>query len=143
MALKKKLINKKHVRFSALTAVLVLSTIMLTTIDGSQSYVFAQNSTSTLNSPPITPASETSDSGDSDNYDSDDESNNPSGSDDNADDSDNSQQNTAASDDGDVEETSSSEEETEDAAASDDGDMYTYYIKKILTCSSRQADGRW
>jgi hypothetical protein len=37
---------------------------MLTTIDASQSYVFAQNSTSTLNNAPITPAQETSDSED-------------------------------------------------------------------------------
>ena len=37
---------------------------MLTTIDGSQSYVFAQNSTSTLNNAPITPAQGTSDSED-------------------------------------------------------------------------------
>ena len=33
----------QHVRFNALAAILVLSTIMLTTIDGSQSSVFAQN----------------------------------------------------------------------------------------------------
>ncbi len=37
---------------------------MLTTIDGSQSYVFAQNSTSTLNNAPITPAQGASDSED-------------------------------------------------------------------------------
>jgi cytoskeletal protein RodZ len=79
------MINKKHIRFSALAAVLVLSTIMLTTIDGSQSYVFAQNSTSTLNNAPITPAPGASDSEDesSSNDDSDniDESDSSSGSD--------------------------------------------------------------
>jgi cytoskeletal protein RodZ len=83
--LKKKLINKKHVRFTALTAVLVLSTIILTTIDGSQSAVFAQNSTSTLNNAPITPAPGASDNEDesSSNDDSDniDESDSSSGSD--------------------------------------------------------------
>jgi hypothetical protein len=58
---------------------------MLTTIDGSQRYVFAQNSTSTLNNAPITPAPGASDSEDesSSNDDSDniDESDSSSGSD--------------------------------------------------------------
>jgi hypothetical protein len=91
------LINKKYVRFSALTAVLVLSTIILTTIDGSQSYVFAQNSTSALNNAPITPAQGASDSEDesssSDDSDNNDESDSSSGSDvdSNTDDSDSGQ----------------------------------------------------
>jgi cytoskeletal protein RodZ len=95
--LKDKLINKKYVRFSALTAVLVLSTIILTTIDGSQSYVFAQNSTSALNNAPITPAQGASDSEDesssSDDSDNNDESDSSSGSDvdSNTDDSDSGQ----------------------------------------------------
>ena len=91
------MINKKYVRFSALTAVLVLSTIILTTIDGSQSYVFAQNSTSALNNAPITPAQGASDSEDesssSDDSDNNDESDSSSGSDvdSNTDDSDSGQ----------------------------------------------------
>jgi cytoskeletal protein RodZ len=95
--LKDKLINKKYVRFSAITAVLVLSTIILTTIDGSQSYVFAQNSTSALNNAPITPAQGASDSEDesssSDDSDNNDESDSSSGSDvdSNTDDSDSGQ----------------------------------------------------
>ena len=58
--MKKKLINMQHVRFNALAMILVLSTVMLITIDESQGSVFAQNSTSTMNSVPIMPASETS-----------------------------------------------------------------------------------
>ena len=42
------MINVQHVRFSALTAVLLLSTVTLITIDEGQSSVFAQNVTSTL-----------------------------------------------------------------------------------------------
>ena len=41
-----------------LSTILVLCTIMLSTIDAGQIPVFAQNSISTLNNPPITPASE-------------------------------------------------------------------------------------
>ena len=65
-----KLINIQHIRFSALTAVLLLSTVMLVTIDESQSSVFAQNVTSKVlpsqlpaqdsTSTPTTPASGTS-----------------------------------------------------------------------------------
>ena len=41
-----------------LSTILVLCTIMLSTIDAGQIPVFAQNSISTLNNPPITPTSE-------------------------------------------------------------------------------------
>jgi hypothetical protein len=58
--MKKKLINVQHIKLGALSIVLLLA-IILTTVDPSQSSVFAQNSTSTLNSVPITPALETSD----------------------------------------------------------------------------------
>jgi hypothetical protein len=92
---------------------------MLTAIDGSQSSVFAQNSKSTLNSPPITPASETSDSGSEDAAASDDDS---SGSED-----------AAASDDGDVEETSSSEEEE----AEDDFEQTNPLLEQIRESVSR------
>ena len=118
--MKNKLINKKYVRFSALTAVLVLSTIILTTIDGSQSYVFAQNSTSTLNSAPITPAPGASESEDesssNDDSDNNDESASSSGSDadSNTDDSD-SEQDTSSSDGGDVEDIAANEEIEEDS----------------------------
>lgn len=103
------MINKKHVRFSALTAVLVLSTIMLTTIDGSQSYVFAQNSTSTLNNAPITPAQETSDSEDESSS-SDDSGNNDESSSSDAD---------SNTDDSDSEQDTSSIEEDDDGIAED------------------------
>lgn len=46
MALEKKLINVQFVRFGALTVVLLLSTVMLITINESQNSVFAQNITS-------------------------------------------------------------------------------------------------
>ncbi len=49
------MINVQHVRFSALTAVLLLSTVTLITIDEGQSSVFAQNVTTTL-LPPHLPA---------------------------------------------------------------------------------------
>ena len=67
--MKKKLINVQHIKFSSLSTVLLLA-IILTTVDPSQSSVFAENSTSTLNSEPITPPLETSDDDSSsiDNY---------------------------------------------------------------------------
>jgi hypothetical protein len=67
--MKKKLINVQHIKLGALSTVLLLA-IILTTVDPSQSSVFAENSTSTLNSVPITPALETSDDDSSsiDNY---------------------------------------------------------------------------
>jgi hypothetical protein len=67
--MKKKLINVQHIKLGSLSTVLLLA-IILTTVDPSQSSVFAQNSTSTLNSVPITPSLETSDDDSSsiDNY---------------------------------------------------------------------------
>ena len=61
----------QHVRFNALAMILVISTVMLITIDESQGSVFAQNSTSTMNSAPIMPASETSGNDDDDDNDRD------------------------------------------------------------------------
>jgi hypothetical protein len=58
--MKKKLINVQHIKLGSLSAVLLLA-IILTTVDPSQSSVFAENSTSTLNSVPITPTLETYD----------------------------------------------------------------------------------
>ena len=58
------LINIPYIKFGMLSTILVLCTIMLSTIDADQIPVFAQNSTSTLNNPPITPASEPSDGDD-------------------------------------------------------------------------------
>ena len=57
--------------------ILVLSTVMLITIDESQGSVFAQNSNSTMNSAPIMPASETSGNDDYDDDDDDEETNPP------------------------------------------------------------------
>jgi cytoskeletal protein RodZ len=72
------------VKFGTLSAILVLSTIMISTIDLSQNFVFAQNTTS------ITPASELAGSNDdestsSEDNESDNESTDSSESDDNAD----------------------------------------------------------
>ena len=71
-------------KFGTLSAILVLSTIMISTIDLSQNFVFAQNTTS------ITPASELAGSNDdestsSEDNESDNESTDSSESDDNAD----------------------------------------------------------
>ena len=49
------LINIPYIKFGMLSTILVLCTIMLSTIDAGQIPVFAQNSISTLNNPPITP----------------------------------------------------------------------------------------
>lgn len=58
--MKKKLINVQHIKLGSLSTVLLLA-IILTTVDPSQRSVFAENSTSTLNSVPTTQALETSD----------------------------------------------------------------------------------
>jgi hypothetical protein len=73
VTLKKKLINVQHIKLGSLTLtkpIVLLLAIILITVDPSQSSVFAQNSTSTLNSVPITPSPETSDDDSSsiDNY---------------------------------------------------------------------------
>ena len=73
MTLKKKLINVQHIKLGSLTLtkrIALLLAIILITVDPSQSSVFAQNSTSTLNSVLITPSPETSDDDSSsiDNY---------------------------------------------------------------------------
>ena len=137
------MINTQHARFDALTAVLLLSTVMLITIDESQNSVLAQNITSTL-LPPHLPAQdststpttsaqdststpttsaiepsgsddESSSSNDSDNNDdsNDDESSGSSGSNDGNDDDDN-------GDDGDSQDTSTSSEEVEQEDETED-----------------------
>lgn len=67
------MIHIQHIKLGALSTFLILATVMLTAIDLSQSSVLAQNSTSTLDSAPITPAPETS-SGDDDSSSSSDDS---------------------------------------------------------------------
>jgi hypothetical protein len=67
------MIHIQHIKLGALSTFLILATVMLTTIDLSQSSVLAQNNTSTLDSTPITPAPETS-SGDDDSSSSSDDS---------------------------------------------------------------------
>ena len=121
------MINIHHIRFGALTAVLVLSTVMLTTIDGSQNSVLAQNITLLPIQLPSqdstsTPALETS--GDEDdssstsdsskNDDSIDESSGPSGSDDDESSDDSDSQQSSSSDDSDVEDISSSDVEEDE-----------------------------
>ena len=127
------MINIQHIRFGALTGVLLLSTVMLIPIDESQSSVFAQNSNSTLSSTPITPAPGTSDSGgelssddDSDNNDSNGESSGSSGSDDDgdnsSDDSSDSQQDATSSED---------EEEEEENGMEDDFEQTNPLLEQI------------
>ena len=123
----------QHMKFGMLSAVLVVCTLMISTIDLSQNFVFAQNTTSTLlpsqlpaldsTSTPATPASgnnddsSSSDDNNSNNDDSNDETSSSSGSaddDNNSEDSDSQQD--AISSDGDSsgsEDTTSSEEEDE------------------------------
>ena len=121
----------QHVRFSALAAVLVLSTVMLTTIDGSQYSVFAQNSTSTLNNTPITPAPETSGGDDelssgasSDDSNNNDESNNESSSSSGSDDDEN-------GDDSDSQQDTSSSNEEEEDETEDDFDQTNPLLEQI------------
>jgi cytoskeletal protein RodZ len=95
------------VKFGTLSAILVLTTIMISTIDLSQNFVFAQNTTS------ITPASELAGSNDdestsSEDNESDNESTDSSESDDNADSVDTT---TSDNDSSDSEDITSSEEE--------------------------------
>jgi uncharacterized membrane protein len=114
------LINIPYIKFGMLSTILVLCTIMLSTIDAGQIPVFAQNSTSTLNNPPITPASEPSDDDDgssssndnnNENDVSNDESAGLSGSDDDGSDNESDSQERSSSDDSDSQETSSNEED--------------------------------
>lgn len=99
-------------KFGTLSAILVLTTIMISTIDLSQNFVFAQNTTS------ITPASELAGSNDdestsSEDNESDNESTDSSESDDNADSVDTTTSDNDSSDSEDI--TSSGEEEEEDS----------------------------
>ena len=60
------MIHIQHIKLGALSMFLVLATVMLlTTIDLSHSSVLAQDTTSTIDSAPITPAPETSSGDDS------------------------------------------------------------------------------
>ena len=95
---------KIHIRFGTLLAATLLSTLMLTTIDVSQNLVFAQNSPISQESPPITPAPETSDS-DDDSLSSGDSNDKSSGSSDDSSSEGSDEQDTSTSDD---------EDETED-----------------------------
>jgi hypothetical protein len=113
------LINIQHVKFGALSAALLLSTIILTTIDLSQNSVFAQ----------ITPAPEkfgsngdessSSDDGDSGN----DGNNESTGSSDSIDDGNGDSPDTSSSDDGDSPDTSSSDDgDSPDTSSSEEED---------------------
>lgn len=97
-------------KFGTLSAILVLATIMISTIDLSQNFVFAQNTTS------ITPASELASSNDdestsSEDNESDNESTDSSEADDNADSVDTTTSDDDSSDSEDI--TSSEEEDSE------------------------------
>src|SRR5918996_2485433 len=128
-----KLNSVQHVKFGVLSTVLVLATIMLTTIDVTQTSVFAQNTTSTLLPPhlpaqdgtstPTTPALVSSGSNDDESSSSDesnnsnnDENNESTGSSGSGDDDDSGSQDTSSSDDDDSgsQDTSSSEEEEDE-----------------------------
>ena len=113
------MINIHHVRFSALATILVLSMVVLTTIDGSQNSVLAQNITSTLlpsqlsaqdsTSTPTTPAIEPSGNDDESSSSDDSDNTNGNGDDDSGDDSD-SQQDTSSSDEEEAETEDNSEQ---------------------------------
>ena len=117
-ALEKKLINIQHAKFGAITAVLILTTVMLIPSDLSQNSVFAQSSTSTLDNTPITPTSESSGSVDgSSNENSDNSNGESSSSPGSAVDDINPQDDTSLGEEEDsdsLDDTSSSEEEAED-----------------------------
>jgi cytoskeletal protein RodZ len=83
------------VKFGTLSAILVLATIMISTIDLSQNFVFAQNTTS------ITPASELAGSNDDDSSSSEDN------------ESDNESTDSSSEEDTDSQDTASSEEDVE------------------------------
>jgi flagellar motor protein MotB len=92
------------VKFGTLSAILVLTTIMISTIDLSQNFVFAQNTTS------ITPASELAGSNDDDSSSSEDN------------ESDNESTDSSSEEDTDSQDTASSEEDTDsqDTASSEE-----------------------
>lgn len=123
----------QHVRFGALAAILVLSTVMLVTIDESQNSVLAQNITSTLlpshlpaqdstSTPTTTPALE------------------PSGNDDESpsiDDSDNNNSNSdetsssSGSDDDDNSDNSDSQQDTSSSEEEDDSEQTNPLLEQI------------
>jgi cytoskeletal protein RodZ len=101
-------------KFGTLSAILVLTTIMISTIDLSQNFVFAQNTTS------ITPASELAGSNDdestsNEDNESDNESTDSSESDDNADSVDTITSDNDSSDSEDITSSEGGEEEEEDS----------------------------
>lgn len=116
MALEKKLVIVKYVKLGMMLTVVVLCTLMISTIDLSQSLVFAQNTTS------ITPAPELAGSSDDDSTSNDNDNNESNGSsDDNGNDNDSSSEYSNNDNDGnDVDSDSqqdtlsSEEDETED-----------------------------
>ncbi len=76
MALEKKLIIVKHVKLGMMLTIVVLCTLMISTIDLSQSLVFAQNTTSITPAPELAGSSDDdSTSNDNDNDDNNNESN--------------------------------------------------------------------
>ncbi|MFZ0554386.1 MAG: hypothetical protein WAM26_03750 [Nitrososphaeraceae archaeon] len=124
--------NVQHMKFGMLSAVLVVCTLMISTIDLSQNFVFAQNTTSTLlpsqlpaqdsTSTPATPASgnndesSSSDANDNSNSNADETSDSSGSADDDNNSEDSDSQQDAISSDGDSsgsEDTTSSEEEDE------------------------------
>lgn len=118
MALEKKLIIVKHVKLGMMLTVVVLCTLMISTIDLSQSLVFAQNTTS-ITLPEL--ASSNDDDSTSNDNDNDDNNESYGSSDDNGNDNDSSSEENNDDNDGNDEDSdsqqdtlSSEEEETED-----------------------------
>ena len=129
------MINIHHVRFSALTTILVLSMVVLTTIDGSHNSALAQNITSTLlpsqlpaqdsTSTPTTPAIEPSGNDDESSSSDDSDNTNGNGDDDSGDDSD-SQQDTSSSDDDDSgDDSGDGSDSPQDTSSSDEEEAET------------------
>jgi hypothetical protein len=119
VALEKKLIIVKHVKLGMMLAVVVLCTLMISTIDLSQSLVFAQNTTS------ITPVPELDGSNDDDSTsnDNDNDDNNESNgsSDDNGNDNDSSSEDNNDDNDG-KDEDSDSQQDTLSSEEEEEGE---------------------
>jgi cytoskeletal protein RodZ len=115
------LISIQHMKFGALSAVLVSCTLMISTIDLSQNFVFAQNTTSITPAPELSGSNEDDSSSSEDNDNNNDENNESTGLSGTDDDDGNSNG-------GDSEDTTSSEEEDE---TEDDSEQTNPLLEEI------------
>jgi cytoskeletal protein RodZ len=117
------LISIQHMKFGALSAVLVSCTLMISTIDLSQNFVFAQNTTS------ITPAPELSGSNEDDSSSSEDNDSNNESTDSSSEDDTDSQDATSSEDDTDSQDAISSEDEEDETE--DDSEQTNPLLEEI------------